>query len=88
MSTIEDLNTRCMKGLMKRVVSVVIYSMKKQRKSLCRKTPNQKMIEFVSAGKCINKGSKDIEKCAKASIDHVLGIKFAEEDIRIPLLCW
>jgi hypothetical protein len=77
-----------MSGLMKRVVAIIIFSSKRQRKQICRKTPTKKMVELVSAGKCINNGSKEIEKCAKISINNILGIKYAEEKMKIPLLCW
>ena len=88
LNKLEDLKNRCMDGLIKRIVSVLIYSMRRQRKSLCRKSANKKMIEFVSAGKCINAGRPEADKCFKTAIDHIVGIKHAEDKMKIPFICW
>ena len=88
LNKLEDLKNRCMDGLIKRIVSVLLYSIRRQRKSLCRKSANKKMIEFVSAGKCINAGRPEAEKCFRQALDHIVGIKHVEDKMKIPYICW
>ena len=88
LNKLEELKNKCMDGLIKRVVSVLLYSIRRQRKSLCRKSANKKMIEFVSAGKCINAGRPDAEKCFTQAMDHIIGIKRVENKMKIPYICW
>ena len=84
----EDLKNRCMDGLIKRIVAVMLYSIKKQRKSLCRKNASKKQVEFVSAGKCINSARPEAEKCINEAMDHIVGIKRADDKMKIPFICW
>ncbi|CAG2111261.1 unnamed protein product, partial [Medioppia subpectinata] len=79
---IEDLKNRCMDGISKRVVAVVIYSAKRQRKVICRKKPNKRMLEVVGAGKCLNSFRPDALKCVEEAIDHaclLLNVKLTKE---------
>jgi len=77
-----------MKGLFKQIVSVVIYSIKKERKVLCRKNPTKELHELLATGKCVNSGRIELEKCAKISIERALVMKDADQDLKIPLACW
>jgi hypothetical protein len=78
-----------MKGLIKQVVSVVIFSVRKEQKVICKKspTPSKDVTDLIASGKCINKARPQLESCADQAIDRLSNIKFAEEKIRIPLLC-
>ncbi|CAG2111260.1 unnamed protein product [Medioppia subpectinata] len=84
----EDLKNRCMDGLAKRVVAVVIYSMKRQRKIMCRKKPNKRMLEMAGAGKCINSFRPAAQNCVEEAMDHVIGIRNSTDNkMKIPFLC-
>jgi len=87
MALLEDLNRRCMKGLFKEVVSIVIFSVKKKRRNICGKRPTAELRDLLEAGKCVNKGRKQIENCANRGIDNFLGIKNVEQNVKIPLVC-
>jgi hypothetical protein len=78
-----------MKGLIKQVVSVVIFSVRKEQKVICKKspTPSKDVSDLIASGKCINKARPQLESCADKTIDRLYNIKFAEEKIRIPLVC-
>jgi len=87
LESLEDLNKRCMKGLFKEVVAIVVYNEKKKRKSICGKRPTQELRDLLDAGKCVNNRRKQLEKCANKGIDRFLGIKNAEQNLKIPLVC-
>jgi hypothetical protein len=78
-----------MKDLIKQVVSLIIFSVRKEQKVICKKspTPSKDVSDLIASGKCINKARPQLESCANETMDRLLNIKFAEEKIRIPLLC-
>ncbi|XP_054155138.1 uncharacterized protein LOC128953655 [Oppia nitens] len=88
LNKLEDLKNHCMDGMLKRIVSVMLYSIRRQRKGMCRKKPNKKMVELISAGKCINSGRPEAQKCIDEAMNHVVGIKHATDDrMKIPFIC-
>jgi len=87
LESLEDLNRRCMKGLFKEVVSVVVYNEKKRRRSICGKKQTEELRDLLDAGKCVNNRRKQLENCANKAIDRFLGIKNAEQNMKIPLVC-
>lgn len=87
-NTLEDLNKRCMKGMMKEVVGIVLYSVKKKRRAMCRKNTTPELRQLVESGKCVNKGRFELEKCANKSMDRFIAMKNVENDMKIPLVCW
>ena len=87
-TTLDDLNKRCMKGLMKEVVGIVLYSVKKKRKSMCKKNPTPELRELVDSGKCVNAGRFELEKCANKSLDRFMAMQEVDNEMKIPLVCW
>ncbi|XP_054155119.1 uncharacterized protein LOC128953639 [Oppia nitens] len=87
LTTLDDLNKRCMKGMMKEVVGIVLYSVKKKRRSMCKKSPTAELRELTDSAKCINKGRSGVEKCANKSLDRFMAMKNVDNDLKIPLVC-
>jgi len=87
--SIELLNKNCIKGLPKQVLSVSIYTVKRVIKQFCRKNSKNKILsEYLESAKCMNKAHNELAKCSSKSIDHLLGIQFAVENLKIPMACW
>jgi hypothetical protein len=90
-NTIESLNKKCIKGLPKQFLSVLVYSAKKLVKQICRaKNLSKRMKELVDSAKCLNKAHNQIQKCYDTAIDNFLGIKNLknQDNLKIPMACW
>lgn len=85
--SIESMNKNCIKGLPNKVLTVSTYTVKTVIKQLCKKT-SKLLPEYFEAAKCVNKAHNELAKCFSKSIDHLLGMQFAEEKQKIPMACW
>lgn len=86
---IEKMNKNCMKGLVKQVMSITVYSAKKTFTQLCRaKASNKRLQEMVESSKCLNKASAEIQKCYDHTIDHFISLKQVDNKVKIPMACW
>lgn len=74
--------------MMKEVVGIVLYSVKKKRRTMCRKNTSKDLKDLVDSGKCVNKARFDLEKCANKSLDRFHAMKEVQNDQKIPLVCW
>lgn len=76
-----------MKGLTKQVTSILIYSLKNAISQYCKKD-SKKLSDLMLSTKCINTANPEINKCYTTLIDGILGIKHAEDNKKIPFVCW
>ena len=54
---------------------------------LCNKD-SKKLNELMSSTKCINTATPEINKCYVNMIDSILGTAHAEDNKKIPHICW
>ncbi len=87
MKTLESYAKKCKNGLVKQFFSILLYTSKSQMRQLCKRD-NKWRQKLMNASKCINKGKHEFEKCHIVMIDKLLGIKFAEDQKKIPFTCW
>jgi hypothetical protein len=64
----------------------MLFTSRNQYTRICKKDPKMRR-RFLSASICINKARDEFEKCHRVMIEKLLGIKFAEEKLKIPLTC-
>jgi len=86
-TTLDDLNKRCVKGMLKEVVGIVLYSIKKKRRAMCKKSTTLELRELVDSGKCVNGGRMELERCANKSLDRFMAMRDQPNDMKIPLAC-
>ena len=88
-SQMEKMNKNCMKGLVKQVMSITLYSAKKTFTQLCRtKSTNKRLQELIESSKCLNKANNEIQKCYDNTIDHFISLKGVDNKVKIPMACW
>ncbi|XP_054155318.1 uncharacterized protein LOC128953823 [Oppia nitens] len=72
--------------LSKQVASILTFALKNAFKHLCKKG-SKRAFELISATPCVNQANAEITKCYTSLVDIIQGIKYAEENKRIPHLC-
>lgn len=87
LKTMEDYNKRCYKDLAKQAFSVLLYTSKNQANQICKKN-SKRVDELLDAAPCGNKANAEWAKCFSIAIDGFLGTQNAEDNKKIPLLCW
>ena len=83
-----NLTNKCLVGFKKNIMQVVLYSVKRQQKTLCRPKPTKEMKDFVAAGSCVNEGRTHFRKCGQKVVNNMFKIKHAEDKLKVPMICW
>jgi hypothetical protein len=83
MEQIENYKTKCLKGLPKQIMSIIIYSVKNAINNLCKKD-SKRLTSLIEGTPCLNKGSNEINKCYTKFIDGILGAKNSVDSKKIP----
>lgn len=85
---IDKMTNKCMVGFVKNVMQVTLYSIRKSQKLLCRNKPSKEMQNFVAAGKCVNNGRAQFTKCLRVTANNILASKAADNNKKLPIICW
>ena len=88
LKTAETFVKSCLKEYPKRLLSILIKTVKTQSKSLCAQKESKRLVELFSSADCTNAARSQYQKCINESVDTLIGIKSVEDTQKLPLLCW
>lgn len=85
--SLDDYKSKCFKGTLKQFGSLMIYSVRNSIKQFCHKN-NRRLESLFKTAVCVNRNRRSVNRCMSQLIDHLIGIKYAEDKKKMPLICW
>ncbi len=99
MQTLEAYKRKCFRGTLKHLSSLFIYSNRAASKRFCSSktttTAGNRAVKAAAAiapnwkvTRCVNSHMPQFNRCMDRLIDRFIGIKYAEDEKKMPFICW
>lgn len=86
---VEQYKSACLKGEVKNLAAVLIYSIKAGSGGYCKAPNSKRVTEFLKSAPCANKVSATgYQQCQREVVERIWAAEKLPSAEKIPQICW